>query len=146
MKNEMEQMNNNTEASPSFLRGFVEETESLAEEVLLNPETRGYFELPSGIKDVREGNASDRLRLKIQTTIYAANQLLKELRKEGHSTKEDFQNEKVAAKFVAFCEAQEPLSRLCAEAKDDPSLAELGEVYKKYIDDFARTIKQEDRI
>lgn len=143
MENSMEQPNN-MESKPSFLRRFVEEAESLAEEVISNPKTKEYFELPAGMKGVREGNASDRLRLKTHATIYAAKQLLNELRKGGQSTKEDLQNEKVAAKFVAFCEAQEPVSRLWGEAQDDASLAELFAVYKNYMGELADNVKQEN--
>lgn len=139
----MEQPSNSTETMPSFLRTFVEQTESQAQEILSHPEAERPFELPAGMKTIREGNASDALRLKTHAVIYAAEQLLGKLREEGKGTKEDFLNEEIAAKFVAFCRAQEPLSRLYAEAKDNPALNDLKEVYEKYIADFSASTQGE---
>lgn len=139
----MEKRNNSRETAPTFLENFVQEVKSLTEEALSNPETKGYFELPSGMKTVREGNFPDYLRLETQTTIYVAEQLLEKLREEGRGTKEDFQNQKTAEKFTAFCKAQEPLLHLYAEAKDDPTLHELEEVYERRMKEFTADSSKE---
>lgn len=124
-------------------RTFVARIQQQAAEILLHIREslseikEGAVEMPMNMKEVREGNPSDKLRVELRAEAFAAKQYLEELSSVENVSREEYHRLQVLAKLVEFYEAQENYFTRLAEAKDDPDLTELfavmlAEIQKNY--------------
>lgn len=146
----MEQIKPSTETGPPLsLRDFVVATESREKKARLkNRELLSDTAMKEVFaRKLREGNFSDFFERDVDRKIHIAEHLEEELFK-GMRDKENYRQEKIIAKLVAFYKKQKDLFLLYIEAKDDEKLQELAsvmetempflkEIHEKYMKEFS---------
>jgi hypothetical protein len=160
MKNNMEQPIDNTETMPTFLQDFVQElkvregkTRSKSREIHRDPGMKNIFISNGAERIVREGNFSDYVKLDQTHRALIADHLIEESYK-GRKDKENYQQEKIVAKLMAFYKKEQEIITLYAEARDDEKLTDLalamekempflGDLYENYMNEFSANAQVE---
>lgn len=156
----MEQLIDTTETAPTFLQDFVrelqareEKTRSKSRELHGDPGMKNIFISNGAERIVREGNFSDYVKLDQIHRALIADHLIEESYK-GMKDKENYQQEKIVAKLMAFYKKEQEIITLYAEARDDEKLTDLalsmerempflGDLYKKYMNEFSANAQVE---
>lgn len=154
MKNSMEQHMEGAERAPTFLQDFVrdlqvreEKTRSKSRELHGDPGMKNTFISNGAERIIREGNFSDHVKLDQIHRALITDHLIEESYK-GMKGKENYQQEKIVAKLMAFYKKEQEIITLYAEARDDEKLTDLalamerempflGDLYKKYMNEFS---------